>query len=1004
MNQTPAYPIRSPESTPRRGGAVITAAGAVLALAAGLHAEPVPELRSTAARVAEFRADAGVARDLSRGGFAVVSLAPEAGATTRRELAGLGVKLGQRVGDGLYTARLEPGAADRAATLAGVTAVRAYRDAWKIDPTVGRRAFATAERIALRDAGRVRLTVHIFEHARAADEASVVAAIVDAGGEVFHVAEVAGNRVLAVEGPAGFEDVLAAADAVQWVEEAPEIVDRNLTARAAVQSGVAGSTPLNDQGLTGLGQVVAVMDSGIDQGHCSFTGPGKLIAVNNNPGVTWHGTHVAATVAGDSGVSDDLRGHAYDAELVFTRRPAFTQDDLLSLLELQSSQGAAVHNNSWGDDNDDAYNGMARAIDAFMHNDEDQLVVFAVSNSATIRSPENAKNVLSVAATRDFPDLDSFCSGGRGGTSDGRLKPDLTAPGCGIFSASSGSTCGVRSGTGTSMAAPAVTGVAALVRQYFTDGFYPTGAADPADALVPSGALLKAALINSATGLGGVPDGFSNFPGWGRVLADDVLYFSAAGDDRRLWIEDLRNAAGLATGSVVERTITSSGEGVEPMKVTLVWTDPPPAPGAAEAWVNDLDLEVVSPGGTTYLGNVFAGGVSVPGGVDDDVNNVEQVLIAAPADGTWTVRVVGASVPEGPQGFALVVTGDVSGEALGPVLTPLDPPELIASGGPGTPFDVAIDGRDDALVPGSPALRYRYDGSASFESSALAPLGGGVYRATLPAASCGHAPEWYVEAVGAATGAASAPPGAPLATFDAAVATTQDTVVFAEDFEGAALPADWSTTPGSLWNIGASCEPAPLGQGGAAWAYFGSPGTCSYSTGSTEVGSIISAEITLPPAGPGSAITLEYDSAMENENVSRYDRGFVLVAGSVVDQAPHTASQWERRSVDLGAFAGQTVRIEWLFDSVDSSFNDFEGWRVDNISVVATAGSCADPCPGDVDGDLLVTVSDFFALASAFGSTSGATRSTGDLTGDGAVDVSDFFVLASAFGSDCTAP
>ena len=46
------------------------------------------------------------------------------------------------------------------------------------------------------------------------------------------------------------------------------------------------------------------------------------------------------------------------------------------------------------------------------------------------------------------------------------------------------------------MACPAVTGCAALVRQYYEEGFYPTGSASPADALVPTGALVKATLLN----------------------------------------------------------------------------------------------------------------------------------------------------------------------------------------------------------------------------------------------------------------------------------------------------------------------------------------------------------------------------------------------------------------------------------------------------------------------------------------------------------------------------
>jgi hypothetical protein len=72
--------------------------------------------------------------------------------------------------------------------------------------------------------------------------------------------------------------------------------------------------------------------------------------------------------------------------------------------------------------------------------------------------------------------------------------------------------------------------------------------------------------------------------------------------------------------------------------------------------VNDLDLTVVGPAGT-YLGNVFSEGVSSLGGSPDRRNNVEQVLIAAPASGTYTLTVQPNAIVEGPQDFAIVVTG-----------------------------------------------------------------------------------------------------------------------------------------------------------------------------------------------------------------------------------------------------------------------------------------------------------------------------------------------------------
>ena len=96
----------------------------------------------------------------------------------------------------------------------------------------------------------------------------------------------------------------------------------------------------------------------------------------------------------------------------------------------------------------------------------------------------------------------------------------------------------------------------------------------------------------------------------------------------------------------------------QPLRVTLAWSDAP-ASLLAPGLVNNLDLVVVAPGGTTYRGNNLAGGWSQPGGFADGVNNVESVYIQNPALGTWTIRVDGTNVPQAPQPLAVVVTGSL---------------------------------------------------------------------------------------------------------------------------------------------------------------------------------------------------------------------------------------------------------------------------------------------------------------------------------------------------------
>ena len=194
------------------------------------------------------------------------------------------------------------------------------------------------------------------------------------------------------------------------------------------------------------------------------------------------------------------------------------------------------------------------------------------------------------------------------------------------------------------MSTPLVAGGAAVVRDFYVK----------ARGHQASAALVKATLINSAVDLldennDGALDNALPIPnlheGWGRV---DL----ANATDNTQQVSD--ETAPLTTGATATYTFTVSEVG-RPFKATLAWTDYPSTPSAVVNLVNDLDLSVVAPDGTTYLGNVFAGGWSTPGGVPDRVNNVENAYVPNAATGTWTVIVSGYNVPMGPQRFALVV-------------------------------------------------------------------------------------------------------------------------------------------------------------------------------------------------------------------------------------------------------------------------------------------------------------------------------------------------------------
>ncbi len=469
-----------------------------------------------------------------------------------------------------------------------------------------------------------------------------------------------------------------------WIEAVRPIVERNNDSSWILQSGVLGARPIWDRGLQGEGQIIGHIDSGFDRLHCFFADPDgepigpdhrKIIFVGEAQGsYSDHGTHTAGTAVGFAGpafpeMEDELRGGAFLAKIAHS---SYQQDgyDLLADFELHHQVGARIHTNSWGQDYVTDYTQHCVDIDTFAHQNEENLIVWSITNQTTLYTPENAKNTLAVGAswTNDtigdnLRNFHMWYSGGIGPTADDRHKPELYGPGYGIRSADAWeSFCNNRTMSGTSMASPGIAGAAALARQYFTEGWWPSGAADAADALTPSGALLKALLLNSTLPMDSLPDGYPNFlEGWGHLVLEEALYF--AGDSRELWLTDVRNADGLETGEeyYYQFQVESAAE---PLAITMAFTDPPGLVLTDYPVVNNLDLALFGPSGE-FLGNVFDEelGVSTSGGETDPINNVERMILAAPIPGEYMIRVRAASVPLGPQGYGLAVNGDL-GEAV----------------------------------------------------------------------------------------------------------------------------------------------------------------------------------------------------------------------------------------------------------------------------------------------------------------------------------------------------
>lgn len=272
-----------------------------------------------------------------------------------------------------------------------------------------------------------------------------------------------------------------------------------------------------------------------------------------------------------------------------------------------------------------------------------------------------SKNSLCVGAINDlFQDgaplpgatLETTYFSSWGPADDGRIKPDVVANGDTLLSptlapfGASSVDAAYQEMSGTSMASPTTAGVAAVLAEFFN---VKKGA-------LPTSSELKALLIHTATDAG--PVGPDPMYGWGSInafRAGEVI----AGVNGATVLSDQVTASESKTFNFV----ASSG----PVRVTIVWLDPPALPNtsgvddATPALRNDLDLTVTSPSGSVCRPfRLVPTGGSWVATADDQPNRVDNVEVVetATVSGAWTVRVTAAHLAQGPnQAFALVVTG-----------------------------------------------------------------------------------------------------------------------------------------------------------------------------------------------------------------------------------------------------------------------------------------------------------------------------------------------------------
>ncbi|MEP7342323.1 MAG: S8 family serine peptidase, partial [Acidobacteriota bacterium] len=522
-------------------------------------------------------------------------------------------------------------------------------------------------------------------------------------------------------------------------------------------------------------------------------------------------------------------------------------------------QGARISSNSWGFQTQSggpvptyttdaqSYDAVVRDAQSGVAGNQQLTIVFAAGNDGsganTVSAPATAKNVITVGASENVRqtgsdgcgiansgadsanDIIGFSSRGPVNASggDGRIKPDIVAPGTHIEAGipqsnyNGSSVCNQYWPTGqtlygwssgTSHSCPAVAGGAALVYQDFLNkGFS-----------APSPAMVKAFLMNSAaymsgTGAGGnLPsnnqgmgrmDLGRSFDGTARVLTDQTQVLSATGQTYQV------------TGSVVDTG--------KPFRVSLAWTD---APGATTGgpWVNNLDLEVTV-GGTTYKGNVFSGANSTSGGTADSKNNTESVFLPAGTSGTFTITVkatniAGDGVPGNgdttDQDFALVAYNANGSVSTNPTIG-VSPSSLIftATAGGSNPANQTIS----ITNTGGGTLNWTASDNATWltvsPASGTAPstltasvsitgLAAGTYNGTITIT---------------ATGATNSPVSVPVTL---TVGTTGNELIVNGGFESGS--ASWTLAGGAIVSTGGNART------GAAYLIEGGANSATHTT------------------------------------------------------------------------------------------------------------------------------------------------------------------------------
>ncbi len=445
------------------------------------------------------------------------------------------------------------------------------------------------------------------------------------------------------------------------------------------QVGGADYLQQNTPYYTGMGVAGEIMDIGGIQKHQDFLhllwhGP---ICADAKACPQYHATSVYGIVFGTGKNDSTARGLLPDGVGYFANN--MVADRAAHTAELVNPTGnyrALFQTNSWGDaDGTTTYNITTAALDDIIFKNN-ILILHSQGNfgSKLSRAQSWAKNVVSVGAvkhqnTTDLSDdhwghIPSDAQGtlyaSIGPAADGRIKPDLIAFGDSIhttaseYSSDSNHISSAYDNFGeTSAATPIVAGHFGLMFQMWADGIF-TGKGYPGMSkynnifdVKPNASTAKAIMINTAQQYnfsGETHDLTRTHQGWGLPNVKNLYDVAKLNNWSFPLVVDADSP--LQDQASAQYIIKMTGSETTWLKATMVYMDPPGSPTALISTVNDLDLQVTSPSGLVYWGNMglLTGNWSVPGGSSDTVDTVENVFIQNAEKGDWKVRVIAKKI------------------------------------------------------------------------------------------------------------------------------------------------------------------------------------------------------------------------------------------------------------------------------------------------------------------------------------------------------------------------